>query len=388
MNSYIKKYSPLIIISVSIIIFVLMIRLRPEAKFEEPKIIPQLVETMVAYPSEVGAKISSQGTIRPEHEIFVTSELSGKVTWVSKNFLDGAGLQIGDTLMKIEKRDYELALISTESSLFLAWLALEREEAEANLASIEWKRVGKGDASSLTLREPQLAQARAVLAAAEAAYEQSKRNLERTSIIAPFDGRVRKKMVDLGTNLIPGSRLADIYATASFEVRLPIADKDIPFLGIPLDGTSIDPANRPEVRLSTSYGGDELNTKGSIVRSQSEIDPKTRMISLVAAVPIDENSKIANSLKVGMFMNAEISGLNFSDIVGVPRYTIKDETIWVVQDKRLRKRSVEVLRYEDEYALVKDGLNTMDKILTTRLSSYIDGMSVRCLLYTSPSPRD
>ena len=72
MNSYIKKYSPLLIISVSIIIFVLMIRLRPEAKFEEPKIIPQLVETMVAYPSEVGAKISSQGTIRPEHEIFVT----------------------------------------------------------------------------------------------------------------------------------------------------------------------------------------------------------------------------------------------------------------------------------------------------------------------------
>ena len=93
--------------------------------------------------------------------------------------------------MKIEKRDYELALISTESSLFQARLALEREEAEANLASIEWKRVGKGDASSLTLREPQLAQARAVLAAAEAAYEQSKRNLERTSIIAPFDGRVR-----------------------------------------------------------------------------------------------------------------------------------------------------------------------------------------------------
>ena len=192
MNSHIKKYSPLIIISVSIIIFVLMIRLRPEAKFEEPKIIPQLVETMVAYPSEVRAKISSQGTIRPEHEIFVTSELSGKVTWVSKNFLDGAGFQIGDTLMKIEKRDYELALISTESSLFQARLALEREEAEANLASIEWKRVGKGDASSLTLREPQLAQARAVLAAAEAAYEQSKRNLERTSIIAPFDGRKKK----------------------------------------------------------------------------------------------------------------------------------------------------------------------------------------------------
>ena len=374
MNRYIKKYSPLIIISVSIIIFILMIRLRPEAKFEEPKIIPQLVETMVAYPSEVGAKISSQGTIRPEHEIFVTSELSGKVTWVSKNFLDGAGFKIGDTLMKIEKRDYELALISTESSLFQARLALEREEAEANLASIEWKRVGKGDASSLTLREPQLAQARAVLAAAEAAYEQSKRNLERTSIIAPFDGRVRKKMVDLGTNLIPGSRLADIYATASFEVRLPIADKDIPFIGIPLDGRSIDPANRPEVRLSTSYGGDELNTKGSIVRSQSEIDPKTRMISVIATIPI---SNANSGFKVGMFVNAEINGLSFPGVTVVPRSAVKDNMIWVVIDEKLRRKSVEVIRFEKDFAFISDGLNKNDRILITRLSSYVDGMPVR-----------
>ena len=374
MNSYIKKYSPLIIISVSIIIFVLMIRLRPEAKFEEPKIIPQLVETMVAYPSEVGAKISSQGTIRPEHEIFVTSELSGKVTWVSKNFLDGAGFQMGDTLMKIEKRDYELALISTESSLFQARLALEREEAEANLASIEWKRVGKGDASSLTLREPQLAQARAVLAAAEAAYEQSKRNLERTSIIAPFNGRVRKKMVDLGTNLIPGSRLADIYATASFEVRLPIADKDIPFLGIPLDGTSIDPSNRPEVRLSTSYGGDELNTKGFIVRSESEIDPKTRMISVIATIPI---SNANSGFKVGMFVNAEINGLSFPGVTVVPRSAVKDNMIWVVIDEKLRRKSVEVIRFEKDFAFISDGLNKNDRILITRLSSYVDGMPVR-----------
>ena len=374
MNSYIKKYSPLIIISVSIITFVLMIRLRPEAKFEEPKIIPQLVETMVAYPSEVRAKISSQGTIRPEHEIFVTSELSGKVTWVSKNFLDGAGFQIGDTLMEIEKRDYELALISTESSLFQARLALEREEAEANLASIEWKRVGKGDASSLTLREPQLAQARAVLAAAEAAYEQSKRNLERTSIIAPFDGRVRKKMVDLGTNLIPGSRLADIYATASFEVRLPIADKDVPFLGIPLDGTSIDAANRPEVRLSTSYGGDELTTKGFIVRSESEIDPKTRMISAIATIPI---SNANSGFKVGMFVNAEINGLSYPGITVVPRSAVKDNMIWVVIDEKLRRKSVEVIRFEKDFAFISDGLNKNDRILITRLSSYVDGMPVR-----------
>ena len=374
MNKYIKKYSPIIILVSSVILFVLMIKLKPEAEFQEPKIIPQLVETMVAYPSEVSAKISSQGTIRPEHEIFITSEVSGKVSWVSDSFLDGAGFRTGDTLMKIEKRDYELALISTESSLFQAKLALEREEAESNLASIEWKRVGKGDASSLTLREPQLAQARAVLAAAEAAYEQSKRNLERTSIIAPFDGRVRKKMVDLGTNLIPGARVADIYATASFEVRLPIADKDIPFLGISLDGTSINSTNRPDVKLSTSYGGDELEINGSIVRSESEIDLKTRMISVIATIPI---SKSNTRFKVGMFVNAEIKGSSFPGVTVVPRSAVKDDMIWVVIDQKLRRKSVEVIRYEKDFAFISNGLNKNDRILITRLSSYVDGMPVR-----------
>jgi len=374
MNKYIKKFSPIIILIGSIGVFMLMIKLKPEAEFQKPKIIPQMVETMVAYPSEVRAKISSQGTIRPEHEISVTSEVSGKVTWVSDNFHDGAGFQNGDTLMKIEKRDYELALISTESSLFQARLALEREEAEAKLASLEWERVGEGDASSLTLREPQLAQARAVLAAADAAYEQSRRNLERTVIIAPFNGRVRRKLVDLGTNLVPGFRIADIYNTASFEVRLPIADKDIPFLGVPLDGSTLAKSKRPSVRLFTSYGGDNIQADGFILRSESEIDPKTRMISVIATVPV-LNNNIA--LKVGMFVNAEIEGLSYSGVTIVPRNAVKDDMIWVVENQKLRRKSIEVIRLENDFAFIADGLNKNDRVLITRLSSYVDGMPVR-----------
>lgn len=374
MNINFKKLTPFLIVFSSIVVFTLMIKLKPEAEFQKPNVIPQVVETMAAYPSEVRAKINSQGTIRPEHEIIITSEVSGKVEWISTKFLDGAGFSIGDTLMKIEKRDYELALISRESSLFQARLALEREEAEANLANIEWKRVGKGDASSLTLREPQLAQARAVLAAAEAAYEQSKRNLKRTEVIAPFDGRVRKKMVDIGANLVPGSRIADIYNTLNYEVRLPVADKDIPFLGIPLDGTTLLESSRPSVLLTTSYGGDTFQANGYIVRSESQIDPKTRMISVIATIPMN---KINKKLKVGMFVNAEIDGLSFKNITVVPRSAVKNDMIWVVEENYLRKKSVEVIRYEDDLAFIADGLNKNDRVLVTRLDSYVDGMPVR-----------
>ena len=276
--------------------------------------------------------------------------------------------------MKIEKRDYELALISMESNLFQARVALQREKAESELANIEWKRVGTGDASSLTLREPQLAQARAVLAAAEAAYEQSKRSLQRTSIVAPFNGRVRKKTVDLGTNLFPGNRIADIYATSFLEVRLPITDKDISFLGIPLDGAMLKKRDRPKVRLIASYGGEDFEAEGFVVRSESEIDPKTRMISVIATIP---NKNNARSLKVGMFVNAEIIGLSYPNIIIVPRNAVKEDMVWVVQEEKLRRKSVEVLRFEDDYAFITDGLLMNDQVLITRLSSYVDGMPVR-----------
>ena len=374
MNHYIKKLSPLLILLGSIGVFVIMVKLKPEAEFQKPEVTHQLVEVLLALPQDVEAKISSQGTIRPEHEIVVTSEVTGKVTWISDGLRDGANFDDGDTLLKIEKRDYELALISMESNLFQARVALQREKAESELANIEWKRVGTGDASSLTLREPQLAQARAVLAAAEAAYEQSKRSLQRTSIVAPFNGRVRKKMVDLGTNLFPGNRIADIYATSFLEVRLPITDKDISFLGIPLDGAMLKKRDRPKVRLIASYGGEDFEAEGFVVRSESEIDPKTRMISVIATIP---NKNNARSLKVGMFVNAEIIGLSYPNIIFVPRNAVKEDMVWVVQEEKLRRKSVEVLRFEDDYAFITDGLLMNDQVLITRLSSYVDGMPVR-----------
>ena len=374
MNHYIKKFSPLLILLGSIGVFVIMVKLKPEAEFQKPEVTHQLVEVLLALPQDVEAKISSQGTIRPEHEIVVTSEVTGKVTWISDGLRDGANFDDGDTLLKIEKRDYELALISMESNLFQARVALQREKAESELANIEWKRVGTGDASSLTLREPQLAQARAVLAAAEAAYEQSKRSLQRTSIVAPFNGRVRKKTVDLGTNLFPGNRIADIYATSFLEVRLPITDKDISFLGIPLDGAMLKKRDRPKVRLIASYGGDDFEAEGFVVRSESEIDPKTRMISVIATIP---NKNNARSLKVGMFVNAEIIGLSYPNIIIVPRNAVKEDMVWVVQEEKLRRKSVEVLRFEDDYAFITDGLLMNDQVLITRLSSYVDGMPVR-----------
>ncbi|SVD86362.1 uncharacterized protein METZ01_LOCUS439216, partial [marine metagenome] len=133
-KKYIKILGPVLILMGSMAVFALLFSIKPEAQFQKPEIVPQLVETFIALPQDIEAKIRSQGTIKPEKEIMLTSEVSGKIIWISENLSDGANFDEGDVLLKLDKRDYELALISTESTLFQARAALEKEEAEADLA--------------------------------------------------------------------------------------------------------------------------------------------------------------------------------------------------------------------------------------------------------------
>tara|TARA_B110000444_G_C18821636_1_gene588052 strand:+ start:40 stop:1176 length:1137 start_codon:yes stop_codon:yes gene_type:complete len=369
----INKISPFLIVAGGIIIFIILKFFKPEVEIKPIEVSRPLVEVLNAYPQNLFTKIRSQGTIKPSKELDMTPQVSGKIIWISDNLKDGGSFSKDDILLRIDKRDYELALISSESNLFQARASLEKEEAEAMLAKKEWGRIGKGKASSLTLREPQLAQARALLAAAEASSEQAKRNLNRTSIRAPFDGRVREKLVDVGTNLFQGGKIANIYSTDSYEVKLAIADKDLPFLGIPTNGEKIDKLKKVEVYISANYGGETINASGYVSRVESEIDPRTRMISIVSTIPNKKKSKI----RVGMFVQAEIEGSSFLNITVIPRSAVKNNIVWVVLDGALRKTSVEVLRYEDDLALIRDGFRKDDKILITKLSSYIDGMLVK-----------
>ena len=78
-----------------------------------------------------------------------------------------------------------------------------------------------------------------------------------------------------------------------------------------------------------------------------------------------------------MFVNAEIDGLLYDGITIVPRSAVKNDMIWVVEANVLRKKSVEVIRYEKDFAFIADGLEKNDRVLITRLDSYVDGMPVR-----------
>ena len=368
-----KKYIGLIILALSIIIAGVLIKNRSVAVAKENKEVIPYVKTMMILPRTVKASISSQGIVQPESELILLSELSSRVEWLSPKMEAGSSFKQGDTLIVLDKRDYELALISAESQVLNAEVNLEREQAESELAKKEWKRVGAGLGGDLALRKPQMAQAKATYAAAKASLEQAKRNLSRTIFIAPFDGRVRTSRIDLGTTVFPGTSIGNIYATDAYEVRLPIADQDVPYSGLEFNGQKIEESKRLDVIII--QGDNKWPAK--IVRTEAEIDPVTRMMAVVAKVDNSDKKMFTTPLVVGQFVQAKISGIEILDISVLPRSSVRNESVWIVDNQMsMQNRSVDVLRNEDEFALIGEGFEPGDRLLTSRVSSLVNGLRV------------
>jgi RND family efflux transporter MFP subunit len=305
------------------------------------------------------------------------------VVSASDSFVEGGFFQKGEALLTVDPRDYRLAVVRTRSMVAEARLQLEQEEEEAAVARREWEDLGRGEPTDLVLRKPQMARARAALEAAEADLERAEIDLERTRIRAPYQGRVLGKSVDVGQYVTPGTAVARIYAVDYAEVRLPIPDADLAYLDLPLVYREEGPQESgPEVILRARFAGRRHEWKGAIVRTEGELDPKSRMVHAVARIK-DPYARGEDPdrppLAVGMFVEAEILGRSVEGVVVLPRSALRGEDRVLVVDgeDRLHYREVTILRADRETVVIRSGLEAGEQVCLSPLEAVVDGMKVR-----------
>ncbi len=372
---------PLLIIALGLAGAWAMYASRPEAKTQIPETPAPLVRVHPVVLEDVQLRVASQGTVTPRTESTLTAEISGRVIEVAPSFESGGFFEKGQTLLRIDPFDYEQAVIRAEAEVAQAELAIAQEEAEAEVARREWESLGEGEAPPLTRRAPQLARARAALQAAEAALSQAKRNLERTTVRAPYAGRVRSKQVDVGQFITANNVLATLYAVDYAEVRLPLADKDLAFLDVPYGYRGEGARRGPRVQLKTQFAGAEHTWEGRIVRTEGEIDPQSRLVHVVARIknPYGRGKNGERPpLAVGMYVEAAIEGRLFEDIAAIPRAALRegDRVLVVDADNRIRFRQVDVLRTDATTALIRSGLRGGERVCLSNLGAVTDGMKV------------
>lgn len=336
----------------------LMGSLRPKLETQAPEITPPTVFYTVASPQAVTLDVTAQGEVRPRTDINLTAQVAGRIERTSDNFVNGGAFNEGDILVKIEDAPYR-------ASTAAARARLAREEAEAALARKDYEELGRNaDPTELALRIPQLEQVRAE-------YNAAKLDLDRTTIRAPFQGRVRERIAGPGQFVSPGAQLGRIFSTDVAEIRLPLTDDDLAKLGLPVAFNETNDNPGPPVVLAAVIGGELHNWTGRIARTDGAIDPATRQVSAIAVVddPYGTGADGDTPLAIGLFVNATIEGKPFESAYVLPRAALYGaDTIYVIKpDDTLERRTVRVAASARDTITIATGINAGDRIVTSPL---------------------
>jgi RND family efflux transporter MFP subunit len=349
---------------------------------EVPQLPPPLVKVVTAVSATATFDVLSHGTVQPRTESRLVPQVPGRVEWVSPSFVPGGFFEQGESLVRLDRRDHELAVVRAEATVARARMVLALEEGEAEVARQEWEAREEGEADELVLRVPHLAEAQASLAASLADLERSRLNLGRTEVLAPYAGRVRQRLVDVGQFVLPGRDLAVLYAVDRAEIRLPVPDAELAFIDLPLSyrGQAPDEGHLP-VTVKATFAGRDWSWDGRVVRTEGEIDPSNRMLHLVAQVddPYGQGGDVGRPpLAVGMFVECVLHGQVREDVIALPRTALRgDDQVYVVEGDRLATRRVTLLRVERDRVVLASGVAPGELVCTSILEAAVEGMAVR-----------
>jgi len=405
----------------------LLTRLSAEPERTAQEAAGPLVEVHVGRRGDTPVVVAGHGTVEPRVQIDLVPQVSGKVRHVDPALIDGGEFDANDTLVRIEKIDYELAVhqaearvasaeaavAEAESALQSARTELQIQQAEAEVARAEWKQNHPNQpVPPLVGRQPQVQRARAAVESARAGLESARGEvtsakaqlrdaqlqLQRTELSVPFAGRVLRENVDVGQHVTTGQSLATVYGTDRLQVHVPLEDRHLQWFDLarPADGNSPGDVAYPgaAATLRADFAGRMRRWAGRAVRTAGRIDPESRLVDVVVEVDETKSIETGRRLMPGMFVDVAIEGRMLRDVVAVPRHALRGrETVWVAtelseaaadpnaSDERLHgrlvMRRVTVARSDRDFAYISDGLEDGDAVITSLLDVVTDGMKIR-----------
>jgi RND family efflux transporter MFP subunit len=373
-----RRTLPFAILAVGLLAAAILIATRPRVAPNPPAARIPLVRVQPVTVEDLRLTVHTHGEVKPRTESNLVPEVSGTVLWVSPNLVSGGFFEAGEPLLRIDRLDYEVALETARANLARA----ESDLAQAKRELARQRSLAEQDVTSTSRLDDAETNERAAGAAlrqAKAALVQAERNLERTEIRAPYTGRIRDEQVDVGQFVNRGATLARIYAVDFAEVRLPIPDEELAHLDLSLVRGS--DGDGPLVTLSAQFAGQRREWQGRVVRTEGELDPKSRMVHVVARVDDPYRPAEADSapLTVGLFVDAVIHGRELSGVVRIPRAALREGgRVWVADaEDQLRIRTVEIAQQGRDDVVVRAGLTDGDRVILSSLTAPVEGMPVR-----------
>lgn len=307
---------------------------------------PLVVGTVVLTPRPMDRMIMSSGTLLPNEAVNVLSEVSGRITAIG--FEEGRTVGAGQVLVRINDDDLQAQLRKAELGVQLA----EQDEQ----------------------RKKQLL---AVSGVSQEAYDQSRIQLEslradadnlraliaKTTIRAPFNGRIGLRQVSVGGFVSPNTLIASLQQTDPIKVEFTVPERYANRLGA-------------GGRITFTVDGDTSTYQGEVFAMEPAVDASSRSVRVRARTPNRDGR-----LNPGSFAHVSVRLDRIPDALVVPTEAvipdIQGQKVLLMKNGRVKSARVTLGdRLEDSVQLTS-GVAPGDTVITTGLLAARDSMLVK-----------
>jgi RND family efflux transporter MFP subunit len=416
-GAFFKTVRVIIVLFVSFVIMVMLVRLKPEAERQVPKQTGLLVEVKPVQAEPVNLYVEAYGTVRPREALRLVAEVRGQVVGIDPVFEEGSFVPRETVLIQIDPRTYQLEVNRSKVQVKQAAAEIKRlDQEEVNLkarlkiaksdvalARNEYLRLKKlidkkvisqsqldkteqiylasqerlqALENQLALTKPSMEQLVAQRDMARVMLQEARLNLERTAIIAPFDGWALEKVIEKGQHVNAGQYLGKIYNAGELEIEVRIPVKDFKWLPAGMDR---NPSAYADIIFES--GETKYAWKGHVARIKAQLDEKTRTLPLI--IETDTTMSKADNdgnfrLRPGMFVYVRIEGRKIDSAYVLPRHLVyPGNVVYLVEKNQLKIRPVNIIRSYKDTVIIGEGLSDGELIITSPMSAATEGMRVR-----------
>ena len=342
---------------------------KPQAKRVEQKSKEFMAEIQSIELKTHQLDISGMGEIKAHRQLDIKPEISGRVIMVGTEIETGAEVREGQLLCQLDDRDLKIALQKEQANVAQQELLYLEELGRNALAKKEWESLGLENTNELeqqlAWRVPHLKKAKESLEAAKAVLTLAQLNLQRTEVLAPFDGVLVSWMGHVGSQVTPQNVLGQLLDHHRFDLELQLHKEQLELL-----------PQRKNISVYISVNGNsrELGSLESILpmhHGQGRL--VTALVSILNPLDLERDP-----IFVGSFVTATIKSIPFANSVVLPLSALNEQSgVWLCSaDHKLRHQSVEHLPFGHDQVLITKGLQQGDLWVSSPLEVHVEGMDL------------
>jgi membrane fusion protein, multidrug efflux system len=307
---------------------------------------PMRVNGVVLQPQPFASKLAVTGSIEANEQVEIRSEISGLVRSIS--FEEGSSVSKGQVLLKIDDAELRAQIAQAQTKQSLA----AENERRANLLL-------KKEAIS----QEEYDVARADLKSAQAQTQLIQAQLSKTTIRAPFSGRIGLRAISAGGYLTPQTVVANLVNMNPVKISFSVPEKY---------------SNQVKVNTPINFtiaGSGKVYT-ATVYAIEPGIEAATRTLQLRARA---ENPD--GTLLPGSFANIELPLSVIENALLVPSEAVipiqGGKKVFVTENGKAKEVKIETSTRTEKDVLVTAGLAAGDTVLTTGIMTLKAGSPVK-----------